>query len=315
MDFSKQLPVPFVIYADFEAITEKMPGCQRDAEEIRKNKIEEIEEKNKIRKKRKYKITREVDKLSYTEAYQNHRDCGYGYKVVCCYDDKFTKEVVIYRGEKAVYKFLEAMLKEVGYCKNVIEKEFNKPLEMTEDDEEKFQKADRCHICEEKFSIISDYCNICQNFCYQELNCIRKSCSNCNIDENDMDEYDCCKICKRYFEISSYETIIHCNQCRDKLHNKPKKVRDHCHITGKYRGAAHDKCNLNFQITDKIPVIFHNLRGYDSHFIIQEIGEIIKKHKYTGDWKRRKRKSETDEYQRYSQQYGKVSSNHAWKSS
>ena len=96
-----------------------------------------------------------------------------------------------------------------------------------------------------------------------------------------MDEYDCCKICKKYFEISSHETIIHCNQCRDKLHNKPKKVRDHCHITGKYRGAAHDKCNLNFQITDKIPVIFHNLRGYDSHFIIQEIGEIIKKHKYT----------------------------------
>ena len=57
-----------------------------------------------------------------------------------------------------------------------------------------------------------------------------------------------------------------------------KKVRDHCHITGKYRGAAHVKCNLNFKITDKIPVIFHNLRGYDSHFIIQEIGEIIKKH-------------------------------------
>ena len=87
-------------------------------------------------------------------------------------------------------------------------------------------------------------------------------------------------ICKRDFEISSYEIIILCIKCRDKVQNKPKKVRDHCHITGKYRGAAHDKCNLNFQITDKIPVIFHNLRGYDSHFIIQEIGEIIKKHTY-----------------------------------
>ena len=116
--FNKQLPVPFVIYADFEAITEKIDSCQRN------------------------------DNKSYTEAYQNHRDCGYGYKVVCCYDDKFTKEAVIYRGEKAVYKFLEAMLKEVRYCKNVIEKEFNKPLKMTEDDEEKFQKADRCHICQ-----------------------------------------------------------------------------------------------------------------------------------------------------------------------
>ena len=118
--FKKQLPVPFVIYADFEAITEKIDSCQPN-----------------------------VNK-SYTEAYQNHRDCGYGYKVVCCYDDKFTKEAVIYRGEKAVYKFLEAMLKEVQYCREVREKEFNKPLKMTEDDEEKFKKADRCHICEQE---------------------------------------------------------------------------------------------------------------------------------------------------------------------
>ena len=176
---------------------------------------------------------------------------------------------------------MEAMLKEVEYCINVIQNEFNKPLKMTTDDEEKFQKADRCHICEQKFSIISDCCNICQKSCYQALNNIRKSCSTCK-DQNDMDENNSCNICKRDFEISSYETIISCNkyQCRDKLRNKPKKVRDHCHITGKYRGAAHDKCNLNFQITDKIPVIFHNLRGYDSHFIIQEIGEIIKKNTY-----------------------------------
>jgi len=39
--------------------------------------------------------------------------------------------------------------------------------------------------------------------------------------------------------------------------NKDKRVRDHCHVTGKYRGSAHEACNLNFQLTDKIPVIFH----------------------------------------------------------
>ena len=49
------------------------------------------------------------------------------------------------------------------------------------------------------------------------------------------------------------------------------KVRDHCHITGKYRGAAHWSCNVNLKLTRKIPVIFHNLRGYDSHLIIKEI--------------------------------------------
>ena len=64
----KQLSVPFVIYADFEAITEKMHGCQPNNEK------------------------------SYTEAYQKHTDCGYGYKVVCCYDDKYSKPVQIYRG-------------------------------------------------------------------------------------------------------------------------------------------------------------------------------------------------------------------------
>ena len=51
-------------------------------------------------------------------------------------------------------------------------------------------------------------------------------------------------------------------------------VRDHCPVTGKYRGSAHQNCNVNFRITDKIPVTFHNLRGYDSHFIMQEIGKL-----------------------------------------
>ena len=61
-----------------------------------------------------------------------------------------------------------------------------------------------------------------------------------------------------------------CHICNGKLSNKDK-VRDHCHITGEYRGAAHKVCNLQFRISTKVPVIFHNLRGYDSHFIIQKL--------------------------------------------
>ena len=49
------------------------------------------------------------------------------------------------------------------------------------------------------------------------------------------------------------------------------KVRGHCHITGKYRGAAYWSCNINLKLTKKIPAIFHNLRGYDSHLIIKQI--------------------------------------------
>ena len=54
---------------------------------------------------------------------------------------------------------------------------------------------------------------------------------------------------------------------------KDKKVRDHCHLTGKFRGAAHNKCNLKFRLPKFYPVIFHNLSGYDSHLFIKNLGK------------------------------------------
>ena len=70
-----------------------------------------------------------------------------------------------------------------------------------------------------------------------------------------------------------------CHICNKKYTDKDITVRDHCHVTLKYRRSAHQDCNLNFKLTDKISVIFHNLRGYDSHFIMQQIGQIAKNHK------------------------------------
>ncbi|VDI81357.1 Hypothetical predicted protein [Mytilus galloprovincialis] len=49
-------------------------------------------------------------------------------------------------------------------------------------------------------------------------------------------------------------------------------VRDHDHITGKYRGAAHFKCNLAFQLPKFVPIVFHNLSGYDAHLFVKELG-------------------------------------------
>ena len=52
-----------------------------------------------------------------------------------------------------------------------------------------------------------------------------------------------------------------------------KKVRDHCHVTGKFGGAAHSICNLHYQVHRKIPVKIHNGSKYDYHFIIKELAE------------------------------------------
>ena len=52
------------------------------------------------------------------------------------------------------------------------------------------------------------------------------------------------------------------------------KVRDHCHITGKYRGSAHRDCNINLKLNHKIAIVFHNLKNYDSHLIMQDLGKF-----------------------------------------
>ena len=69
----------------------------------------------------------------------------------------------------------------------------------------------------------------------------------------------------------------HCHICEDILEDTDDKnyrrVRDHCHLTGKYRGAAHSICNLKFRLPKFFPVIFHNLSGYDSHLFIKNLGK------------------------------------------
>ena len=58
------------------------------------------------------------------------------------------------------------------------------------------------------------------------------------------------------------------------IDNDEEKVRDLCHLTGKFREAAHWNCNINFQLTEKVPVIFHYLRVYDSHLIFNELDKF-----------------------------------------
>ena len=144
---------------------------------------------------------------SYSKKYQDHNPSSFAYKVNCL-DDKFSKPIVLVRGENAAYEFIEMILKEYEYCKKVMKKHFNKNLIMSEKEEEQFQLSNTCWICEKL------------------------------------------------------------------IDNDDEKLRDHCHVTGKFRGAAHWSCNINLQLTKKVPVIFHNLRGYDSHLIFNELDKF-----------------------------------------
>ncbi|KAJ8915550.1 hypothetical protein NQ315_012434 [Exocentrus adspersus] len=69
----------------------------------------------------------------------------------------------------------------------------------------------------------------------------------------------------------NYETATHCHICNKPFTSNDIKVRDHCHLTSKYRGAAHQDCNLNYQNSFNIPVVFHNLSRYDSNFIMKQL--------------------------------------------
>ena len=77
-------------------------------------------------------------------------------------------------------------------------------------------------------------------------------------------------------EQTDFKNAKSCHICNKEYNNKDVPVRDHCHVTGKYRGSAHTNCNLSYRLTNKIYVIFHNLRCYDSHLSMQEIGKFNK---------------------------------------
>ena len=97
-----------------------------------------------------------------------------------------------------------------------------------------------------------------------------------------------CNIYEKYYKNSKplnltsreekdFQSARRCHICEKKLFRdsgKILKVRDHCHFTGEYRGAAHNECNLKCKKPPILPVIFHNLQGYDSHLLIKQIAKV-----------------------------------------
>ena len=87
-----------------------------------------------------------------------------------------------------------------------------------------------------------------------------------NEDKYYEEQKECC-ICKKEFCYNKNEKI------KFKLY---KKVWDHCHYTGKFRGAAHSICNLNYKVPQEIPVKIQNGSKYNHYFLIKELAEESK---------------------------------------
>ena len=137
-NYSKQIPVSFKIYADFECILEKVDGdieCSSYS--------------------------------SYTRKYQNHVPCIFAYKVLCV-DNKFSKKIVLYRGKDVVCELIKSIFKEYNYCRSVVEKHFNKNLIMSEEENEIFELTNICWICskliENSDDKVREHCHVSGNW-------------------------------------------------------------------------------------------------------------------------------------------------------
>ena len=110
---------------------------------------------------------------------------------------------------------------------------------------------------------------------YRGDDCMKKFCKDLREHATKIINYEK----KKMIPLTTKEEIYYNKQeigyiCKKELDNndkKQQKVRDHCHSTGKYRGAAHNICNLRYKVPKEIPVVFHNGSTYDYHFIIKEL--------------------------------------------
>ena len=268
-NYHKQMKAPYVIYADFESLVKKMHGCERDPD-------------------KKYK--------SYTEKTEWHEACGYSYIVVRSDGEVTGKKV--YRGEGAVNSFLESIMQEKEKIRERLAKP--KPLTMTQENWENFKHAENCYICE-KSLVKENYWDslpvypkglVSKKEKYQgqyHKRCLFKEQKD---QSKALEELGCAGTEEGEFEIiilkkpaekdkRKAKAQTNCYLCKKPLLQKNYRdaVKEHCHITGRYRGAAHNACNQKLRIkpkTDQIPVVFHNLKGYDAHHLMQAMANLQK---------------------------------------
>ena len=244
-NYYKQMKAPYVIYNDFESVLKKIATCEPD------------------------------NKQSFTIKTEKHEPCGFSYVIVRSDGQSFGPHT--YRGEDAVYKFLTSLLNhEIKMREDMANK---MPLVMTNKDWQKFRNAGECHICNK--SLYKDlYLDSMEVYDHDSGKYCGQSHRRCH-HQAGKNRYAPREIRKPKDKIDQWITI---NQetCLFSaapllVPNFKDSVRDHDHVTGKYRGSAHNEYNFKLKLNPKtmpIPVIFHNLKGYDGHLLMQAMARV-----------------------------------------
>ena len=301
-----KVPVPFIIYGDFES---------RLVDIIEEEETEEliVDEKKEVQVVKKRRIP--VQKRN-TIHNQKHLPYSYGLKAICTVDPNIKFDLVMGYHIDQFWGDLDKIKDKIHRIIDDV-----KPMNLTNEEQKSFRNATDCWICEKelgtktKKALDVNWAGELNGYCH--YSCRSAEAGNYKMTKEEKDKYyeaTQCSRCNKNFEIKQGKLVGKCIGMNDKFEgvvcmscrtpqegnykltpedriklkeqndcvvcNKPfvgvrDAVRDHCHISGIYRGAAHNECNLNLRQTKKmkIPVVFHNLRGYDSHLIVKAFNE------------------------------------------
>ena len=211
-----------------------------------------------------FQETEEVTDLRNTdkrEILTEHKASGFAIVPVLHKDIDAELEASYYTGENAMERFFDELER--------IDEEYNEIFEshcktkmkkLTQAQLEKFWSEKKCHFCNNSF--------IDGPPSYVTNPGVGTSKNKYNIvGETDVFDDEMVK----YFNDPNQREPL---RARKEGSMPPgERVQDHCHITGDFRGAAHYQCNLRAQVRQEVPIFFHNLSKYDSHFILQAVGK------------------------------------------
>ena len=239
------MKAPYAVYPDFECVLRKISSFEPG------------------------------NKQSFTVKTEKHEPCGFSYMVVR--SDGATFGPFTYRGEDAVLVFLVCLQ---NHEREMREDMANKrPLVMTNEDWQKHRHATDCrHICK---SLVKDmfldsisvhdpdsgkYCGQSHRiFCFMAMKTFmvprRERKPKDEIDQWVANNQETCFVLRRSTACANYKD----------------SVKDDDHVTGRYRGAAHNECNFKLKLNEKtapIAVFFHNLKGYDGHLLMHTMARV-----------------------------------------